>query len=321
MAEIFTAQTTQPSGSPVISRAASVSAATTAPAEDPILKLEFALESEAKDHREYLKTTFDHLIWAVGILVTLGLALGAGGLTWMNYRSQKDVRTQVNARFKTSVEAIVNERLEKFDDFLASRQEKVGQSIGEMSLLLNRTSDFTSAWTFAYLLLERASTGDRNNLAVKDAMRQLEAVRVDFPHWRHVGIMLARLHVYFGNYGPAIEVLTQVVLERDKRDLPHGIDYAALLYSRACYRNRVAEQWDAKSEEQADALRKTAWEDLNCSVKCDPGNREETDGDKDLDTLWNNTTRKKESLGNSPDGENKESKPNLLSRAVGWFRD
>lgn len=280
---------------------------------DSLLQFESALQSEAKAHREYLKETLDDLKWTVGVFVTLALA----AFTWLNYKSGKEVREHVNARFKAGLDDLVNEKLGKFDIFLAENRSKIEQNVLETNRLVDRTADFTSAWTYAFLLLQEPSKTEDFELARRDAMRQLEALRADFPHWRHLGIMLARLNVYFGEYDSAIDILTTVISEREKRGLPHGIDYSALLYSRACYENRAAEQCSRRQENRAHRLRVAAWRDINLSVQADPENLAEALLDKDLETLWNRTTRRKNLLGKCEIPKQKGR--NLLSTILCWL--
>jgi hypothetical protein len=260
--------------------------------DDVLLQFESMLQSEAKAHREYLEKTLDTLKWAVGIFGTLAVV----AFTWLNYKSGKDIRTQVNSRFRTTIDALVDKRVAELDALVHSNRERLEANMAETNAWMGRIGDFAAVWSTAFTLLEQPTKDERYELARRDAQRQLEALRPFFPHWRHLGILLARLHVHFGDYEAAINLLTEVIAEREKRNLPHGIDYAALLYSRACYKNRLAEKRQSTDEEGAEQLRTTAWNDLKSSIKSDSGNFREAMSDVDLTTLWNNTNRKKDSL-------------------------
>lgn len=276
--------------------AGSVLPSATAPSvirgDDSLLQFESMLLSEAKGYREYLEKTLDNLKWAIGIFG--GLALVA--FTWLNYKTGKDVRAQVNARFRTSIDDLVNKRVEELDTLVQSNRKRVEEISVETNQLMGRIANFVAVWTNAFVLLDLRSKDEQYELARRDAMRQLEAVRRDFPHWRHLGIVLGRLHKHFGDYKGAVDALTDVIDERDRRHLPHGIDYAALLYSRACYQNRLAETCERENEEEAERLRAAAWHDLRASVGDDPENAAEANVDQDLTSLWDNTNRKKGSL-------------------------
>jgi hypothetical protein len=276
--------------------AGSVSSSATAPpvvrGEDSLLQFESMLQSEAKEFREYLERTLDELKWAVGIFGALAVA----AFTWLNYKSGKDIRAQVNARFRTSIDALVDQRVEELDKLVKSNRERLEANMAETNNLMGKIAEFAAAWTGAFTLLEQPSKDERYELARLDAKRQLEAMRPTFPYWRHLGILLARLYVHFGDYEGAVSVLNDVIAEREKRYLPHGMDYGALLYSRACYKNRLAEKFESTDEEGAEQLRTAAWNDINSSVESDPANLREAVGDADLATLWNNANRKKDSL-------------------------
>ena len=291
-ATVLAPSTPAPSATPEQTALPASSVTSKTRGDDVLLQFEAFLQSEAKEYRDSLEGILRHLEWIIGILGGLAVAVFAG----LGYKSAKDIRAQVNARFRTSIDALVDQRVEELDTLIKSNRKRVEEIFAETNLLVGKISNFTAAWTYAFSLLEQPSKEQRYELARRDAKRQLEAVRGDFPHWRHLGIMLARLHAHFEDYEGAVKVLTDVINEREKRHLPHGIDYAALLYSRACYQNRWAEKLEREDEEHAEQLRTAAWSDLNSSIKSDPENLKEAIGDDDLKTLWNNANRKRDSL-------------------------
>jgi DNA anti-recombination protein RmuC len=126
-----------------------------------ILEFERELREEAKEHREYLKDSLDQLKWAVGAIVVLGGAV----FGWLNYKSRKEIRAEVNTRFKTTVETMFDERMGQFDRFLNSNTTKIDETIKKTDQLLGRTADFVSVFTYGFALLERPSKDDRLELA------------------------------------------------------------------------------------------------------------------------------------------------------------
>ncbi len=278
--------------------------ATASPAQDfntTFLQFETALRQEAKEHREFLKDSLDQLkIIGGGLVVSAGIIFGL-----LNIKTGRDIRAQVNARFKGTVDAMLNERMEEFDADVEQAKKRVGENtkkieqIREEQLrLIDRFADFASDLTFAFHVLSEKSTDRVWQAERRASQQQLEARRRDFPTLRRLGILLGRIHKHFGEYDLAINVLTEVMQARDDRQMPQDIDYAALLYNRACYRNRAAEEAQKKHDlANAQVFRKDAWLDLNRSVQIDSNNGPEAFDDKDFETLWNDHDRKKGALG------------------------
>jgi hypothetical protein len=281
-----------------------------------VLQLENSLREEAKEHREFLKDSIDQLKVVVGIIAVLGGAV----FTWLNIKSGKDIRAQVNATFKAKTEALVVERLAEFEEFMAKTTkelqgfaEKVKKESEEFAeetkkrieaneTHINQLSSSFQALadtlTFAFAALDPGRTGPEWDAARRDVIRQLESLRVSFPVDRRVGILLGRLHRFFGEYEDAVNVLTAVLEERDKRKMIRDFDYAALLFNRACYENLIADLAKERCEfASAEERRSDAWNDLNDCVRLDPANKAQASKDPDLETLWNAQNRSPDALG------------------------
>jgi len=296
------------------------STAVPAPQENSVLEFERELREEAKEHREYLKDSLDQLKWAVGAIVVLGGAV----FGWLNYKSRKEIRAEVNTRFKTTVETMFDERMAQFDKFLNANRAKIDETVRTTDELLGHTADFVSVFTYGFALLERPSKDNRLELARRDVLRQAEPLRVDFPHWRHLAILLARLHVHFGEEYAAIKILTETIEERDKRGLPRDMDYGALLFNRACYQNLAAKKLDNESKWRAEKLRADAWQDLKRSVEIDPENIPEALQEPDFEGLWNQKDRRKDFLGKESSrqigaGGRTENKLIACLKNLGWL--
>lgn len=292
---------------------------------NPVLQLQAILHEEAKEHREYLRDSLDELKWVVGGIVLIG----GGILAWLNYKSGKEIRAQVNSRFKASVDDLLDERLGQFNTFLERSRKQVEESVIEVDHVLERIGDYASVWANGFTLLREAAKSagvekDSAGLdrALRDAIRQLERLRVFFPHWRHLGILIGRIYKHFLEYEDAIKVLTQVIEEREKRELPHELDYSALVYNRACYRNLEAAEYEKKGQSQrAHALRAEAWQDLIESVGIDAANISEATEDPDFQGLWNDTDRKRDALGKTNRRvTKKEGRAGWLKTKLAWRR-
>ena len=118
-----------------------------------------------------------------------------------------------------------------------------------------------------------------------------------YPSDRQLGILMGRVLLRLSSetkpedYDPAISVLTQFISERRRQQLVKNPDTAALLFNRACYKNRKAEKVSDQSGQES--LKKSAWEDLKlaCDPSADPENKEEAQNEPDLASLPNNSDR------------------------------
>jgi CheY-like chemotaxis protein len=107
---------------------------------DQILRyLEF-LREEARLHREYTQ-------WYYSMILTLLSALSiiiSAILVWLNWKSKKDIKTQVNQQFKERGENIINEKIKQFDLLINEKGENIindiktqNEKIRQFDLLIN----------------------------------------------------------------------------------------------------------------------------------------------------------------------------------------
>jgi hypothetical protein len=128
------------------------------------------------------------------------------------------------------------------------------------------------------------------------AFRKAEECRKELPTNRLIGILLGRLERKVNGYVAAIAVLDGFILEWIQAKKPINFDFAAFLFNRACYKNRRAEELELSGDkESAEKIRDSAWDDLKKSCEHDTENKSEL-SDDDLKSLFNSTTRKRDSL-------------------------
>ena len=128
--------------------------------------------------------------------------------------------------------------------------------------------------------------------AAADSIRQADEYLHDEPGDRQIGILRGRVFQKWKGYESAVDSITEVLRQRDNAGKPKDQDYAALLFNRACYRNRNAEDLEkAGKQTEAENLRAEAYKDVKESCHWDPANTEESKSDKDLTTLWNSSSR------------------------------
>jgi hypothetical protein len=247
-----------------------------------VLQLETALSEEAKEHREFLRDSLDEMKWFVAIMAGLAIAI----LTLLNLKSAKDIRTQVNARFKADVDALVTDKVAQFETFVEQNKKKIEETSTQLNELSASFGDLVEGLTLSFAALDKHRIGAEWDASRRDAIRKLEALRNKFPVMRTVGILVGRLHASFDDHEVAIKALAEVQEERDRRRMAPDSDYAALLYNKACYRNRLAEKAEKQNDfSAAQKFRTDAWNDLSCSVQFDPTNKSQAISDPDLETL------------------------------------
>jgi len=107
---------------------------------ETIIKYEEFLREETKLHREYTQKYYD-MIW--GLLGALGIIVGAV-LTWLNWKSKKDIKKQINDQFKRTVQSLLDEKLKQIDNLIKDGKEKSAkqfEDIGRIILELSEKSE------------------------------------------------------------------------------------------------------------------------------------------------------------------------------------
>ncbi len=107
---------------------------------ETVMKYEEFLRDETKLHREYTQEYYD-MIWK--LLGGLGIVIG-GVLTWLNWKSKEDIKKQVNAQFKETVQGLLDEKLKQIDNLIKEGKEKSAkqfEDIGRIILELSAKSD------------------------------------------------------------------------------------------------------------------------------------------------------------------------------------
>lgn len=299
----------------LIARAQTVampSASPTSSIPDPnsiILQYQAALRSETQEYRHSLQEEMER----IKLVIDFAVPIAAGIFLFLNWNSRREIRSQVKARFKVALDAEIENRLAGFDAFLAENRRKIEQTDQFLELIYDLT--------FAFHVLSVKLDDPEWDAARRDAESRLQGWRRQLPDSRRLAILLGRLYKHFHDYDAGIRVLTEVMAERDKKQLPQDVDYAALLYNRACYETLRAATIEASDPREAQALRGLAWRDINFSIALDPTNNREAKEDPDLVTLWNKC--RKEDLGKMKLSDFRQSRNapgSIAQRLRGWLR-
>jgi len=271
-----------------------------------LLQYEGALRSAADQHHKFIEYEIDQLRWVVSITVPVVGAI----FLFLNWKGRREIRAQVDARFKTSVDLVIEERLARFDLFLEENRRKIEKTDRYLELIYDLT--------FAFHVLSVRLDDPEWDAARHDAELKLHEWRRELPDSRRLAILLGRLYKHFRNYEAGVRILTDAMADRDKKHMPQDTDYAALLYNRACYQALSAGQLGRSDAQRARTLRYQAWKDLNFSIALDPDNQKEATGDPDLHTLWEKYRR--EELGTMKLSDLQEAKTSQVTRLLRWLR-
>ena len=106
---------------------------------DAVIKYQEFLRDEARLHREYTQGYYDTIWKSLGLLV---IGIGAV-LTWLNWKSKKDMQDQVNANFDASLQGLFKQKLKEVDDLIVEGREKSAkqfEDIGKIILELSAKS-------------------------------------------------------------------------------------------------------------------------------------------------------------------------------------
>lgn len=229
-----------------------------------------------------------------GALVFGGLAAFDGKLTLSDYFTQKymvyaflSIATGfaghkfllvVSQKLTKDVEETIGKKTEKMRKQLEEQAEKHGK-------LIEAVTTLTAA------LREPDEPAGHFQSVAQEAMKKAEAATQLFPTDRQLGILTGRLLRRLEGYDAAISILSQFISGFKREGKANSADFAALLYNRACYKNRKAEEAQIRGEADVEKIRSEAWEDLKNSCALDLTNKEEAQNDPDLQTLPNGSTR------------------------------
>lgn len=99
---------------------------------ETVIKYEEFLRNETKLHREYTQEYYD-MIWK--LLGALGIVIG-GVLTWLNWKSKDDIKQQVNAQFKETVQGLLDDKLKQIDNLIQEGKEKSSKQFEEINKII-----------------------------------------------------------------------------------------------------------------------------------------------------------------------------------------
>ena len=109
---------------------------------DQILMYQEFLREETRLHREYTQEYYSMIRYVLS-----GLVIGVGIImVWLNWRSKKDIKDQVNQQFRETFEGILNEKISQID-LLKERATKQFEEINKMILELSAKSNIINKQT------------------------------------------------------------------------------------------------------------------------------------------------------------------------------
>ena len=183
---------------------------------------------------------------------------------------------------------LISRRLTKdIQDEIEQKTEKVRAALAEEA---QKRTNLSAASTALIAAIAAADGSDQHlfKSTADEALKKAGLAFKDFPCERSLGILWARLEQRRNGYDSAIDILTKFIAGCRRNNQASGSDYAALLFNRACYRNRRAEQLEENHDAGgASKYRTEAWDDLNKSCQEDFTNKEEAYTDPDLKSLTN----------------------------------
>ncbi|MGB8354286.1 MAG: hypothetical protein WCD79_10390 [Chthoniobacteraceae bacterium] len=253
------------------------------------------LESESKEHTAFWEWWIEKICGFTGVLATV-----VGGLfVFFNWTSKRQIRDEVESKFKNRVDSMVKEQLASLSSSTTSSVQAIQTQVSEFQEFMKQTRDqieaeskrtdnllptidVAAAMSFSAMVLTQLNEGAHANASTSEAVKMLENVRKTVPQHRRLAIFLGRLYRRLKKLPEAILVLDEACEARDKIPMERDSDYGDLLYNKACYLNLLAR--DA-GEPKREELRKSSWEVLTNSIKLNPDNFSCAKEDNDLAEL------------------------------------
>lgn len=87
---------------------------------EEVLRYEEFLREETKLHREYTQHYYDMILQTI---LGLGTLFGVI-LTWVNWKSKKNIKDQVNSLYKKHIKSLLDEKLKEIDTLIKDGKEK-----------------------------------------------------------------------------------------------------------------------------------------------------------------------------------------------------
>ncbi|MEY2547932.1 MAG: hypothetical protein QOD64_514, partial [Verrucomicrobiota bacterium] len=153
-----------------------------------MLQYQTALSSADEKHRHFIEYEWEQLKWIIAVAAPI---IGVIFLL-LNWKGRREIRTQVNARFKTVVDAEIEDRLSRFDSFLEQNRKKIEET--------DRFIELVYDLTYAFHVLSVKLDDPEWEAARRDAEKSLQAWRGEMPSSRRLGILLGRLYKRLNDY-------------------------------------------------------------------------------------------------------------------------
>jgi hypothetical protein len=272
-----------------------------------VLEFQRFLSERARDHEKSMDDSAKRMqedlekwwgrTW--GALLAL---VGVGGtfLTFLNWKSKKDIEETVKARFEQVTGESIQQHLDAF-------KEQLSEHISNAEAFHRQMPEFIAAIGHAALILsledaegqagsipkEQEAKKELRKRSCYDALERLNRFTKPFPTHRTLGIFIGRLHAAVGEPLKAAEVLREVIKAREAAKLDADEDLAALLYNQACYLTIHLRSITITAEK--DSFRKEARKCLRraCVI---PSNIDEGLKDEDLKEWWDELSKWKDEL-------------------------
>jgi hypothetical protein len=107
--------------------------------------------------------------------------LGIGIFTFLNIKSARDIRTQVNQRFKADVETLIAKKVAQFEKFIEETQTRITGTETKLHELSGSLHDLIDGITFAFAALDENRNGSQWDPARRVTRHAFKPVKTS-PH-------------------------------------------------------------------------------------------------------------------------------------------
>ena len=90
------------------------------------------LREETKVHRESIESFYEKITYGLGLLISLF----GGILIWLNWRTKKDIKEQVDEYYKKEIEKIFLSKIKQFENDIEEYQKKLEYQFKEINKLI-----------------------------------------------------------------------------------------------------------------------------------------------------------------------------------------
>lgn len=259
------------------------------------------LGKETDRHQSFLAEIFSVLAWILGGLAAIFAAI----LTFFQYKTKNEIRTQITSNFQATVSSLIEARMIEFEQHVGAKKKQVEErtqafeneidqirvKFEQLKFDTNREFDtiaeYASVLGHAAVVIGLDEKDDPDELRKKtreEVQKRLVDLQKKIPTHRTLAIFIGRLLRQMKQLEKAVEVLDLTLEARSKdTELANNEDQAALLYNKACYLNLIARNEGIELKRKP--LLEQAWTAVRESVRLDRANLEFAKLDPDLKGL------------------------------------